>query len=29
MWDEIRKGHREWVCFSTGELIRPASIFDA
>lgn len=27
--NEIRKGHREWVCFSTGELIRPASIFDA
>ena len=27
--NEIRKGHREWVCFSTGELIRPASVFDA
>jgi len=27
--NEIRKGHREWVCFSAGELIRPASIFDA
>ncbi len=26
--NEIRKGHREWVCFSTGELIRPARIFE-
>lgn len=26
--NDMKKGHREWVCFSTGELIRPEVIFD-
>ena len=29
MLNDMKKGHREWVCFSTGELIRPEVIFDA
>ncbi len=27
--NDMKKGHREWVCFSTGELIRPEIIFDS
>ena len=26
--NDMKKGYREWVCFSTGELIRPEVIFD-
>ena len=27
--NDVRKGHKEWVCFSTGDMIRPNRIFDA
>ena len=29
MLNDVRKGHKEWVCFSTGNMIRPDRIFDA
>lgn len=29
MLNDVRKGHKEWVCFSTGDMIRPDRIFDA